>query len=637
MAIEKLKEKAAWQLYAGAKNVPPETANEISRYIDKYNETLKYADEEDYEFIHIEDYIPEEYIELYKQSKEYQGIVINLKVHACGYLMLEGDIRRKIGLITAISETTGKRTLCACIEGNYLDAFGMVKNDFLIVDCVGLIKECFESIDKEVPTFDELRELIHDDKLTWEIYEKGITMCVNQVEKSSTSKKAQKYKMKNLAESSAFIAAIRPGFKSLLWDFLERKDYTTGESKIDEVLKDSFNYLIYQESIMKVLSYLGLSMGETYGVIKSISKKKLKGDKLKHLYEQLESGWKEKIGNIDNFSKVWQVIEDAARYSFNAPHSLSMGGDSAYLAWFKAHYTAKFYEVAIDHYQRKDKKDKIDSLVKEIIQFYNYKLGEYKFGNDNRKVNIDEKNKIIYPNLSSVKDMPKIVPDVLYKHRNDKFNNKFELYNFLINESGINKTGLEILIGLDYFSEFVDINQMYSDIEIFKKYYGSKTLNKEKLNELELKCIKSIQNKETAKQFKDFDSLEFIKLIIQSTPIKKTTIFDKIKYQVQYLGYTNLIDNKIPSDICVVLGTETNNWGNTFVNLYRIYDGFTKQFRANKKNYGIKCPTLETGDIIRCSFKQKQKQKMIGQDENGKNIYEKLNEYFNELNIWGKI
>ena len=89
------------------------------------------------------------------------------------------------------------------------------------------------------------------------------------------------YKATNIQELSAFIAAIRPGFKSLLRTFLERKPYSTGEPKIDELLEDTAHFMLYQESIMKVLSFLGLPMGETYGVIKAISKKKLKGEKKK--------------------------------------------------------------------------------------------------------------------------------------------------------------------------------------------------------------------------------------------------------------------------------------------------------------------------------------------------------------------
>lgn len=164
MAIEKLKEKAAWQLYAGANEVKPEDANQISKYLDEYNKALKYADEDEKDDIHVEDYIPKEYTELFKQSNEYQGITINLKVHACGHFIFDGDIRREVGLISAVSESTGKRTVCAAIEGGYLDEFGYVKEDFLIVDSVYLTYKFFHSIGMEVPTFDELRHMIDGDK-----------------------------------------------------------------------------------------------------------------------------------------------------------------------------------------------------------------------------------------------------------------------------------------------------------------------------------------------------------------------------------------------------------------------------------------------------------------------------------------
>lgn len=118
MAIEKLKEKAAWQLYAGANDVKPEDANKISKYLDEYNKALKYADDEEKENINVEDYIPSEYINLFRQSNEYQGITINLKVHACGHFIFDGDIRREVGLISAVSETTEREQFALLLRAD---------------------------------------------------------------------------------------------------------------------------------------------------------------------------------------------------------------------------------------------------------------------------------------------------------------------------------------------------------------------------------------------------------------------------------------------------------------------------------------------------------------------------------------
>lgn len=880
MAIEKFKEKAAWQMYASINDVPPQTANEISKYIDQYNEKLKYLDEEDKDGINIEDFIPNEYISIYNQSKAYQGITINLKVHACGYIMLEGDVRRKIGLISAVSETTKKRTLVACIEGGYLDAFGLVKNDFLIVDSVALTKECFDSIGEPVPTFDELREMIRDDEPTWGIYEQGITVCVNQLERTSTANKAKIYRPRDLGELSAFIAAIRPGFRSLLPNFIERKPYTTGEDKIDKILEDSFHYMLYQESIMKVLSCLSLTMGETYGVIKGISKKKMKGEKLKKLQEQLLEGWKSNIGELDNFNSVWQVVEDASKYSFNclskdtivykpstkkslkpltieemflikndinyaretnhlslcrkyrrdgygkalslfddnklhyntileiydagfqetyivrtesgksvdctmehkfptpngkmplkdlrigdslyikgtyaqqkfdasltdgsfqpnypkngekgfqnnvngvsviydnyrnerilnksqceicgkiysreerfevhhkddnrknnkesnfswvcaschkkehykngriktyekgievyldkiisidykttehvynlsmadpahnfvvndgivtsnSPHSLSMGGDSAYLAWFKAHHTAKFYEVAINHYHKKDNKKKIEALVDEIIRFYGYEMGEYCFGDDNRKVTVDEEKKIIYPSLGSIKNMSKVAPECLYEMKDLEFANRYELYEYLINNTPLNKTDLEILFKIDYFRKFGNPNQMLYEFSEVKNYITSKVLTKDKLSGIELRAISKCKFKATAKQIREFDNIEFINNILDIAQTEISTTFNqKISYQVQILGNTQLTDSN--SNLYVVQSYEFNNYRTPFITLYQISTGISQQYKADKKFYN-QFP-LEVGDIIESAFRDKTKRTKINDE-----------------------
>ena len=621
MAVEKLKKKAAWQLYAGANDVEPAMATQISKYIDKYEDALKYAEEEEKEFINVEDYIPEKYIDLFRKSNDYQGITINLKVHACGNLIFDGDIRREVGLITAISKTTGKRTLCACVEGGVLDDFGYVKEDFLIVDSVSLIHKCFKAIGKEVPSFEELREMIKDDKPTWDIYEKGITCCVNQCEKASTTNKVKKYKPKTLAELSAFIAAIRPGFASLLNRFLNRSEYTTGEEKIDELLNDTAHFMLYQESIMKVLSFLGMKMGDTYGVIKSISKKKLKGEKKEKLLIELKKDWENEFGNLDNFSNVWSVIEDSARYAFNSPHAYSMAGDSAYIAWFKAHYTSTFYEVAINHYQQKNKKDKINALIEESIKFYGYKLGDYKFGNDNRTVTVDEKNKLIYPNLSSVKGFGEGIVNTLYKLGLKEYGSFIDVLTAVTSNS-INKTIINKLIRINYFDNYGDVNTLLQATSYFDLVNGIKQMSKEKAikNNIHFEYLEKYGH-ETEKQFNKIDSVGLLNELVSNIEYKELSLKEKIDNQHEILGIINIVDPETNKRMYYVsaleeLKTVTN------ITLYEIYSGKTRQVKIWTNQYN-KEPFDETDILYIISLEKKNKKEPTGEinPETGKKIY----------------
>lgn len=630
MAIEKLKEKAAWQLYAGANEVKPEDANQISKYLDEYNKALKYADEDEKDDIHVEDYIPEEYAELFKQSNEYQGITINLKVHACGHFIFDGDIRREVGLISAVSESTGKRTVCAAIEGGYLDEFGYVKEDFLIVDSVYLTYKFFHSIGMEVPTFDELRHMIDGDKKTWDIYANGITCCINQCEKEATTNRVKKYKPQNLAELSSFIAAIRPGFASLLSTFLNREPYTTGEKKIDDLLSDTAHFMIYQESIMKVLSFLELKMAETYGVIKNISKKKYKlhPEMLKELQERLIEGWKAEIGKTDNFNNVWNVIESSGSYAFNSPHAYSMGGDSAYQAWFKAHHTKTFYEVAINHYQEKNKKDKIDALVKEAIKFWGYKLGDYEFGADNRKVTINEENKLIYPNLSSVKGFGEGVVDTLYELGQSEYETFTDVLTALFSNS-INKTIVNKLIRINYFKKYSDVNTLLEITRLYDLLNGAKQISKDKAekNNIPFDILEKHGN-ETAKQFNKLDSEQIIKELISNIPYRELTLKEMLDNQREVLGIVSDSDSKVSKRLYYVSELDIKK-SIVNVHLFEIYSGKTREVKMWTSQYNRN--PFDLGAILYIiSLEKKNKKEPTGEinPTTGKKIYKEVPDKF---------
>lgn len=605
MAVEMLKEKAAWQLYAGANGIEPQIANEVSKHIDEYNEAIKYIDdEEEKNNVDIIDYIPNEYVSIYKESKDYQNTIINLKVHACGYLLFDGDIRKEIGLISAVSRTTGKRTLCAAIEGKHLDDFGYVKNDYLIVDSVDLIHKCFDSIGREVPSFDELREMIKGDNLTWSIYKNGITQCINQIEKENTTNRAKAYKPTDLAELSAFIAGIRPGFSSLLPKFIKRESYTTGEFKIDEILEDSFHYMIYQESIMKVLSFLGQPMTETYGVIKSISKKKLKGEKKDILKKSLIEYWTKIFGNTDNFEEVWKVIEDSARYSFNAPHALSMAGDSAYLAWFKSHHTSKFYETSINHYLSKDNKDKINALMRESSQFYGYSIKAPKFGGDYSTAIVNDKEKIIDTALISIKGIQSITNDILIQISNRNPQTFLDVLQLIeevkVDGKKLNKKSLEILIKIGFFEKFGTMQKLIATTHWFNELGKKKTIKKDKIDDWLIDIVREHCEKETEKQFSKIDGIGIVKDIIDKLPHKDEDMFALIKNQVKHLGYADVDKMDISPNVYILQKYEKDSWGRTWVTIYQILSGESATYKLDKTFAKTHKPVVN--DIIKCVF-----------------------------------
>lgn len=501
IAFGTLQVKSAWKMYAGAKNIPFEISNEVSKQIEQWEMALKHASED--EEVLIEDYISSEYQEDFSASNEYRGIIVDKKPHASGWLILNGDIQEEIGTMVCKSQSSGKSTTVACIDGLMMDYYGFVKNDLLIVDVVTLTDKCYKGIGYEkIPSFEELKKMIDGDSPTWDIYARGLNVCVNQMEKPTTRRNGTRFKPQNIRELSNFIGAIRPGFSSLLENFLQRLPYSTGEEKIDKILEDSDHYLLYQENLMGLFNYLGVPMQKSYEVIKKIAKKKFKEAELREFEVQLSSKWIENIGNLDNFSKVWQVVQDSARYGFNAPHAYSYAGDSAYIAYFKAHHTLDFYEIACNHYNEKKDKDKVDALLAEMIHF-GISVGDYAIGKNNSTFFIDRGAKIMYPCVASLKNMnQQFAQDLWEKFKEEVPKTYFDALHEIYEMPTSDKTKVQTLVDCGYFNTYCNIPTANTLNEIFYTYRDKKIIKKDKLADCPFSedLIRSCST-ETAKQF----------------------------------------------------------------------------------------------------------------------------------------
>ena len=383
IAFGTLKKSSAIKLYMGAEGIEPSIQNEVSKQLQEYDKAIKHCEtDEEKEAIDITKYISKEYVHYVKDSEPFQGIVIQKSSHPCAHLLFNGDIREEIGLFRCESESTKKSVLTACIEGVMADHYKYLKTDLLIVDVVGLTDAIWKRINLPSPSNNELERLLNskDGEKAWDIYAKGYTLCINQCEKDGTRKKAMKYKMKNTAELSAFVAGIRPAFGSLINNFLERKPYSTGVKQLDEVLKDSYHYMLYQESIMAYLNWLGINMKETYDIVKKISKKiyMKHPEQMEELKNKCKPQWIKNVGSIKGFEETWKVMNDAGSYAFNSAHSYCVGNDGAEIAYTKAYYPYETYEVCLNWFDRKKNKDKVAALKEEMKKAFNITKGNNK-------------------------------------------------------------------------------------------------------------------------------------------------------------------------------------------------------------------------------------------------------------------
>ena len=419
IAYGTMQKSAAWKLYAKSQGIPFEIANAVSDQIKKYEMAVKHAGEDEKDDINVYDYIDKEYHEIYQRSKDYLGLVTSWSIAPCSYLLYAGSIRKEIGLVKI------KDHLCCLMDGHWAEDCHFLKNDLLKVSVVDLIYRAYHRIGMEPPTVTELLKMCPPEDKAWSIYEKGCTLGINQCEQTGTASRVTKYKPKNISELGAFVAAIRPGFKSMYRTFESRKPFAYGVQAFDDLIQTDEmpnSFLLYQEQEMAALNYAGIDMSDCYTAIKNIAKKR--ADKVLAYKEKFTTGFaKTMVENegrtqeeADEMAQqLWQIIEDSARYSFNASHSYCVALDSLYGAWLKAHHPLEFYEVLLTLAEQKGDKDKMNALKDEAENYFGIKFPPFRFGQDNRSIKADPSTNSIVNSIAAIKGFSSSVGDSLFE------------------------------------------------------------------------------------------------------------------------------------------------------------------------------------------------------------------------------
>lgn len=605
IAFGTCKKKSAFKLYARSQNMDFDLANTISGQIEKYDDALKYADDDEKDEIDIYDYVDEEYHSYIDASKKYQGIIMDKKKAPCAYLLYDGSIREEIGLIKCKSETTKKEYMTAVIDGAIAENYKFLKNDILKVDVVLLIDLIYKRIGLKHHTVNELMELVKNDQAVWDIYANGYTMGVNQVEKASTTRKSMKYKPRNVSELSAFIAAIRPAFKSMYSKLENREDFSYGIPAFDKILQTEElpqSFILYQEQTMNTLNYAGFPIDECYGIIKAIAKKH--PEKVKPLKERFITGFKDKIMQDDGIpadkaeedsARVWQIISDSCGYGFNSAHAYCMALDSLYNAYLKAHYPYEFYEVLLQTYSDKGKKDKVAELKQEMSKAFGIKEGEYKFGLDNRKFKADPDNQTIYPSLLSIKGLSQGCANDLYAMGQKKYENFYELWKDMKKKKNLNSGKVNTLIEIGYFDDFGTIGKIKRFTDILDQLYDRSQFSKSNPPVEFLPIIRKY-SEETDKQYRKFDYDAALTEIWETLEDIDIPFNERLKYELQNIGYVKTLVPDMSPDYAFVQEYECK-YKNPKLTLYRLADGSTEIVKVRRKKYD-EAP-INVGDIIK--------------------------------------
>ena len=204
---------------------------------------------------------------------------------------------------------------------------GLVKYDILGLKNIGIIRDCCKLANIEYP---------QSHKINWEdqnVWADMITSPVGifQMEGSYAFENLKKFEPHKINDMSLVNAALRPSGASYRDDLLAHHTHTNPSPIIDELLKNNYGFLVYQEDVIAFLQQIcGLTGGEADNVRRAIGRKQ--ADRLEKAMPKILEGYCEKSSQPREIAEkeakeFLQIIEDASSYMFGYNHSTRIFND----------------------------------------------------------------------------------------------------------------------------------------------------------------------------------------------------------------------------------------------------------------------------------------------------------------------
>lgn len=516
----------------------------------------------------IDDFYIKKYPELFQYVDIVKGTIVSIGNHPAGLVVSPFPIDEWFGLCT----TKTNENMISQINMKELDGLQFVKLDVLGLDCVGLINETCDLAGIQRITPDNIS---FDDKKVWDEIRDDCTM-IFQFESSYAGDYIKQLfsdetiaKIKEQNENFSYIdlmsmanGAIRPAGASYR-DELSRGEYRdNGHEALNNFLAPTLGYLVYQEQIIEFLhSFCGYTMGEADIVRRGFAKKtgtdkfipKIKEGFIKTMKEKYNVDEDESNKLIESFI---QVIIDASSYLFSLNHATPYSFLGYVVGWLRCYYKLETITTALNIYE-----DDSDKCL-EILQYakkHNIELKPIKFGKSGADYTMDKENNAIYKGISSIKYCNVQIANELLELAHNKYETFTDLLKDIKEKTSVNARQLNILTGLDFFSEFGKNKYLLNVIKVYDKFASAKIIAKKKMEELGVTefLMTKYAGKETKSQYREIDNQGLIKELCSRLPNESMGVVEQIKFEMEFLEYTTYVNPDFADYYYVVLNFKT--------------------------------------------------------------------------------
>lgn len=291
-----------------------------------------------------------------------EGTIRSHGVHAAGVVIAPDDVVKFAPL-----EMAQKGVVATQFPMGPVEDLGLLKMDFLGLSNLSIINNALRIIRKAYGEKIDINKIPLDDKKTYELFQRGDTTGVFQLESAGMKRYLKILKPSVFDDIIAMVALYRPGPMQFIDSFIRRKHGEEEITYLHEGLKGSlestYGILIYQEQFMQISKdWSGFTGGQADTLRKAVGKKKI--DLMKKVKPEFVEGAMKVSGASQAIAeKFWDQLEEFANYSFNKSHAACYGLIAYWTAYLKAHYPDAFMAAVMTSDQ-----DDTDRLAIEISE-----------------------------------------------------------------------------------------------------------------------------------------------------------------------------------------------------------------------------------------------------------------------------
>ncbi len=574
-----------------------------------------------------EESVRKEYPEVFKYVDIVNGTIVSIGTHPSGVLISDLPIDQTVGLCSIATSDYP----VSMINMKELDDLMYVKLDILGLDNIGVINETCKMLGIERLTPDNTDM---DDMNVWRSIRDNTTL-IFQWESNS----AQQYLKRFMSDGTLEKAKARiPNFSMLKWmsfgngllrpacasfrdSVAEGEFYDNGFDALNEFLAPEAGRIAMQETIMQFLvKFCGYSAAESDNVRRAIAKKKGTEKLLPEIEERFNKFCpehyditKERCEEV--IKPFLQIILDASAYGFSWNHSDAYSSIGYICGYLRYYHPLEFLTAALNIFG--DNMDKTADITAYATRV-GIKVTLPKWGLSRGNYFFDSEKRIIAKGLTSIKYMSAGLADELYElSKKKEYTSFMELLADLDKETSINSRQIDILIKLDFFSDFGNQRELLRMVDLFANSFKKGDAKKVKKSEVDGTPLEAIVKKYAVGVTKSGGEAKFYTLldvdsilkeseaVIKSFGMEDLSDILKVRNFYDVMGYIGYVSGK-DEDRRKLYVTDVRPLHRKKDNKLFGYSVFTKSIGSGKESrFTVFCKVfdkdpIKEGDIIYC-------------------------------------